>query len=144
MSTGHTREERYPRPIVETMVGVVVGALLAYTIQGLGKRQDITLQARLILGGTYRFLFADAEWSALNSQLHRLRIYLELAHVPAVLIERIEHKAKECWRDSRKQAEEHYDPEIGHAIALGLLDQYRDLEKKANASLGKRWIGCQR
>jgi hypothetical protein len=128
---------------VEVVFGialVLLGALLAYGIQALGKRQDITLQARLILTDTFRFLFADGELSLLNAQLHRVRIYLELANVPEDLIQRFEDKAKECWRDSTANAEEHFDPQVGHVMSSSLLDEYRALEAQVNASLSKRWV----
>lgn len=129
--------------MVEILVGaalVVLGAVLGYGAQALGKRQDITLQARLILTETYRFLFGDTEWMALLGQLHKLRIYLELAKVPAQLTDQIEAKAKECWRESRKDAEEHFDPEIGFALSMTCAEQYRELERAVNESLGKRLV----
>jgi hypothetical protein len=125
--------------VIETVVGVFVGSLLTYVVQWQGRREDKSLQARLVLTETFRHLFGDTEWSILQGQLHRLRIYLDDAGVAEETIDRLEERALACWRDSVAQAEDHFDPEMGHVVKMSLLDDYRDTEKVVHQALKRRW-----
>lgn len=120
-----------------TLAGVVLGASLTFVIQRLHRGEDKALQARLVLIETLALLWG-ADYQALKAHLHRLRAYLEDARVDAALIQRLEEKAWECWRDSQAQAADHFDPEVGHVITSELLAEYEALVDQVHADLRRR------
>ena len=122
------------------LAGVALGAVLTYTIQKLSRREDRSLEARLALTGILSLLWADTEYQTLKRNLHRVGVQLEDAGVDEDLVEQLDEAAWACWRDSNKNAEEHYDPEVGHVISQGLLDEYEGLVDDLHYQLRHPWL----
>ena len=122
------------------LAGVALGAVLTYTIQKLSRREDRSLEARLALTGILSLLWADTEYQTLKRNLHRIGVQLEDAGVEEDLVKRLDEAAWACWRDSYKSAEEHYDPEVGHVISQGLIEEYEGLVDEVHYQLRHPWL----
>lgn len=121
--------------LVSGLIGVILGAALAYEIQRRIRREDTALKARLVLVEGLPLLWT-AHFQGLKTHLHRLRAYLEDAAVGGDLIERVEAKAWECWRNG--QQEGHYDPEEGTIIESALIEEYEAIVDEIHESLRRR------
>lgn len=122
--------------LVGTLGGVVLGAGLTYFLQRLLRGEDKALQARLVMIETLALLWI-ADYQTLTAHLHRLRAYLEDARVDADLMQRLEDKAWECWRNGQAHGP---DPEAGIIITSALLEEYEALVDEVHGSLRRRWF----
>jgi hypothetical protein len=119
-----------------TLVGVMLGASLTYVIQLLLRGEDKALKARLVLIDTLALLWS-AEYQGLKAHLHRLRAYLEDARVDADLMQRLDDKAWECWRNGQEHG---HDPEAGIIILSRLVDEYEALVDETHVALRRKLI----
>ena len=114
--------------VIETVVGVLVGSALTYFVTRLTRREDRTLTARILLSQTYPYLFANHIWQEVQIHLATLRVHLETSGIPDEVIERLEEAVRAGWNESQKQAEQDYDPEMGHLLPETETNAYREVE----------------